>query len=901
MPVTTQTELPGVQNLRADASESSLLTALVDDTITHGTYRWQYRVYNSGDDWTELGTTDHDTNDLAITGLTVGEEYAIRARTETEHAITAYVEISPVRLIAGPTDLSTDTVTASSVDLSWTDNTTTEDDYVLLRAREYADGFEPYREHTVLAPDTTAYTDTALVPGETYRYKVRVRTEHVFADSGVEEITAGSIGLEQGRVPASGWHVELEHPDGRTVRPTVAGDPERSPALNGLPTVRIPVEDDRDWTASGWEQAAMRVWHDGRREPIDEVTDIDVDVGEATAVLEGVGGTELEQTVEVSVDSQPGHDLATDLITDNTPYAANVDDPASNSQGETLMQAADSSADFSGVTTLSSTDPVVIEGGELALAQSCWVTEGENATVQGGGNIPLSGASNGAVHQLDAAGEYLELDFDVDYRVPASAIAVAVRMWEDSGSPAWTAYLNGDPIDTVSGGVGINKDWDFLDGSTFDGDGYDGPDLTPGGNPHTFRLEVDSAASDEELFVDVIAPHDSRFSYTFDNTLDSNDALAGPEKKPDEFDVVFDVATSVYSVTDGRVVLEMDDVSGAQAVAASNDGGSTWTEASNTETLDTTFGSAGSSIRARVTLSRYGSSSTTPTQGTQGQAIDSINVYAELEDIPVVENRRLEGSLVDVLSEIARDGDYIWEYRRNADGTESVEWTQPGQRSGELRGAVTNASVTKQTGQFTTKAIVEGSAQQRSGERVSLPHGTWVALDHDRVKPGKEAVRDPSTGDEYTRGADYEIDNLDGELKALSSGSITDGQEVAVDYPFETRGEYASGQWSGDARELTKQTFPGLTTDRACQQGALRIVQETSEPLWEAEVTVENQVGWRLVEAINPDVLPGDEALEVWSVEASPQGVRLFLGSRPRLSEVVDRLERRVEATSRRV
>lgn len=71
-----------------------------------------------------------------------------------------------------------------------------------------------------------------------------------------------------------------------------------------------------------------------------------------------------------------------------------------------------------------------------------------------------------------------------------------------------------------------------------------------------------------------------------------------------------------------------------------------------------------------------------------------------------------------------------------------------------------------------------------SPQEVDAAHDLWVKLDHrnlDSSTGNKPVVKDKATGlITYTEGTHYEIDYEVGRIKALSTGTITDGETITV-------------------------------------------------------------------------------------------------------------------------
>lgn len=79
--------------------------------------------------------------------------------------------------------------------------------------------------------------------------------------------------------------------------------------------------------------------------------------------------------------------------------------------------------------------------------------------------------------------------------------------------------------------------------------------------------------------------------------------------------------------------------------------------------------------------------------------------------------------------------------------------------------------------------------QSVTNETVTAQHGEYVDLDGYSILTDSETVyytnnTDGST-EVATRGTDYEMNYSSGSIKALSSGSIDDGEQIDVSYDYE--------------------------------------------------------------------------------------------------------------------
>lgn len=121
-----------------------------------------------------------------------------------------------------------------------------------------------------------------------------------------------------------------------------------------------------------------------------------------------------------------------------------------------------------------------------------------------------------------------------------------------------------------------------------------------------------------------------------------------------------------------------------------------------------------------------------------------------------------------------------------------------------------------------------------TNESVTLQAGEWVALERagSAHTSSNATISNATSGAAYAEGTDYEYNATDLSVKALSGGSISDGETVYASYEFRERSEthrnqtgvlarYSSlvslGAWGGVAliilyafRELSKAPRGGL-------------------------------------------------------------------------------------------
>jgi hypothetical protein len=419
----------------------------------------------------------------------------------------------------------------------------------------------------------------------------------------------------------------------------------------------------------------------------------------------------------------------------------------------------------------------------------------------------------------------------------------------------------------------------------------------PGG---THTIEVNGLNQDGEAFaVDVLGLRDTRFTYTEPSSLNSDGYLDGPELYPQELTVASQDEGTVQQVVGGRLESAWNDVSNAQAVALSNDQGATWTEATNTETIETDFGSGSTTLRARFSLSRFGDrANATPATGYENQTVDTVTLKADLSNVPIVIDRQFDGSVLSILNEIA-DPEYIWSVERNAAGDLEIQWTQPGQREApEAVDVVENYNDEISKENVVDRAVVKGKSIRTRKEDWQASHGTAWDLNEDNIQTGTEVVYDADTGTQFTYGEDYVMDWNNGTITALASGALTDLETYQIDYEHRPVATYTRPNAPANPR-VEVFDFAALSTNQACEQIAIQLVNELDDPLITANANLaSSNVGWNVVEAIDLDSLPGSEPYEVKSIEQTPLGTSLSLESRQSIDDAVSSIRQRIQQVS---
>jgi len=614
----------------------------------------------------------------------------------------------------------------------------------------------------------------------------------------------------------------------------------------GIGKLRATIIENRDLDSNAQRQDRLNVEVDGNVQWTGYIVGLNHTIGEGRSRLTAHGIAKRLQETRPDYDSLGGSvtysntalEDALDDYWSRTPFNASVTPQSTESVAtDTVLQSADTTTELNNILSFADTEPATVSSGVLKPLQSCFTIEGENfdrETGSGytGSNEPdQSDFSNGDSEPLVESGASLEYDFTVDYTIPADDIDIALRYATDTdtGGIAFTAtliYPDGteESIDWRNiDGVNQSLGWRFADGSGPDGTWSPSKDLEPG--TATLRLDSDNSNStsldQEATFFDVVAPYDKRFSYTFDNTVDSNGYLSGPETKPDAVTVDFAEAAASFNITEAGLNLTINDTSNNQALSLSFDGGSTYTTASNTSTLTTQPSSPTRKAKARVTLSRFGSRTTaTPTTGFNGQEVEVEEIRVDLNDLVVVDGLELSRNHFENLQQLHEYGGN-WNWTIEHDSSDVSNMTVLSYQQGdETRSKPSsfadpiseNAEV--QAEAYFNSIYLQGSLDS-SGDRPTAEEkdSTRISNDGREISPG--VLRDPKISTES--GALFKAASL---LEtALSNnelvGTKTLPSDTLIDPGYQYPVDFGNGDVNKTLEEVSLTESPGNVNIRA--------------------------------------------------------------------------------------
>lgn len=723
------------------------------------------------------------------------------------------------------------------------------------------------------------------------------------------------------RTRASGWSVTITHPQtDRTIRPEIASEPQFSPSLNSLPEIRIPIPKDAAWLDGQFDaDPAMSVHLDGNELPIDTL--VDVRDSPAGTVLVGRGGDELTDRVTVEYRTERRHTAAENLISNNTTYATDVVAPGSPTDEGTVVQSVSSTAEMQDTVDLSAGEPLLIENGTIKMAQICYVggTDDLNnvgATLE---SDSVEDWEKDDYYQLDALNDLVSFQGTVDYAMPQDQVKAYARLvgsideeldgeGNSTPDPTIEVTINNDTVFAPSGDVTFTSP---LSWAELDTQSYTGGDFAAG-DSFEVTIEITSASpGSDSLDVDCIALVDDRYDddLNFDNTTSpSTGNLSGPSLYQEFDDVEPSSARSAFQIIGGTLTADYDTTAAAnQQIQLSNDDGANWLPDDGTETqtedIDVDFASFSPSMRARLRLSRYSANGTrddTPSNGYSTNVISSWEMTAKRRLESSLIDERFDDSIASVLTDIA-GSQFAWSYRID-DGTPTVAFVAYEQREASDDPDLSDVSVQKQVETW-DEVVINGSNVGVSAEEFQASV-TFEPLTESNILPGSETVYD-SSGTQFSRGVDYEMDYSDGEIRRIGGGALVAGNTYNVDYRFQVQGTHTIS--TPVSRALTE-TIPGVTSARQAEQIGFvlgEVEPKVSTPRYEGNIviprvdaTFDPLEALQLAEFDLPDaarpLAPRGEP------QITPEGIRFPVGSAPRIEAQLADIRGQVQAVSRR-
>lgn len=737
----------------------------------------------------------------------------------------------------------------------------------------------------------------------------------------------GQIILEWDRpqnVPSKGWFGALRHPTtGRWLTAEPLTDPRIEPSLNSLPKFNFPVPRADYWQELN-DGATFHVYLDGMEQPIDELIDVQDRRSQAASVLIGRGGVELLDTAQVEFDSERRHLAAQQVIQNQTPYDDDVAAPSVPVISDDDRQDPTSTSDFNSVSDFDNDEPVEVKTDQVDQLQTLFFTEGEEQDRENGttiatdstysGDAPSDGL--GSSRRVNASNEWLEYDFTTEHVIPESDFGVQVRIGAtgDAQEVEFKITLSDGTvqvIDSLSGGESLSTRWNEITGQAFTTTEWTSGDVPAG--THTLRIEA-TGSSGSEVDIDCVAFYDKGdrfggFGYNFDNSVedgtDGGRYLQGPELFPDRFGVEFSPSLTPFSVIAGDASVSMNDTTENQRLQIRNDITGSYEPSDGTEdnttSVDVSFSSAGDRIQIRVGCSRFGSrDNTTPLSGFNGQVITSYDLDADIRQEGLLLDYSEDDTVEKILNDICGD-QFVWSYDV-VNGTKTVKVTQPGQRTSGTDPSLIKADPNKDLDTYHEVTVI-GANKAVNGEQFSASN-SFVNLTEGDIVPGSESVSDQDTGEQFSRGDDYEMNWRAGEIRATDDGGLVTSDTYQISYRAEVRGTFTEPSPPSGYRSLPV-NIPEVVSGRNAEQIAYVLVQDLKDPRWIIDITIPPSAAtFDAIEAlplVNLDIPSGaGPFFPIEEPKQTPEGTEFRLVSQFDQQRRVVQIKRQVNTVVRR-
>lgn len=736
------------------------------------------------------------------------------------------------------------------------------------------------------------------------------------------------LGPPVGTVPPQGWYVEvdIETPDGtgrQTIRPTVEGEPQWTPAVNELPTVKLPVAPQDYFVTGRADSAPCRVWRDGQRLPIEEIDRIEREEGNGrdTLSLHAIGGVELNQRVQRVYQNIPAHNAVRNLITSETNLVENVDDPKAGSTSGTTntLLSLSTSSEFSNTLSPAAADsfgdavPIEIDTATDTIKRQqtswLWVASDTRFADQILSNVYgtalVSGVPNAAddsVLRFRTGGDEAEGGTapTMPYTLPGSAVGLAIRLKMSTDITEQSSLAIDLSLDGVEVGFGL------VDLRTVPTDfvwrhvsfGFEPDDLTSGGSLNV-NVETDPIQGNESVDVDAVAVHDTRLDHSFDDSPDPHldtPAPYGSLSQPGERNVAAietgeQLSTTTLSGARTEITLSTPPSETGVRVASSMNEITSREQDVTQETVEP--GSLSDRASGTVTLSGGDTQSASPATGISPHEIDTVTLTGL-----VTAEQRLIGSDFDddilaIIQDIAETVGAIFAVGVD-NGALSLEWSRVGLRDSQGELSATAISLTRETQTVRAATVLGGRVQRRQEFAAPSPGGGSVSLDNDRLVASTERVATQSGTTTYEAVTDYQVDYIDGSLSVPSGSALSGGESLVIEYQYRPTGRFEADSWSGDPQTDQAIDIPTVTTAGAAEQAARQVVRETADARTEATVDLsEIDPGTSVVSALGIDRLAAiSDSWRVGQFVDSPSNPQVQLSTARPVNQVVSQLER---------
>lgn len=499
----------------------------------------------------------------------------------------------------------------------------------------------------------------------------------------------------------------------------------------------VPPESDEEGVGTVIEVGGERYRRDelrfhGRVDAYDYGTDSHI----TTLGGPGIGYELSNEEIEIDFVHLPAWEALSTYLYDFAPFEGEVYDrePEVVYEDATVQEVDAVRNDLEQATDITETDPIIIRSGALQLAQASWATDmdGSNYEEGAGELVESEEFSGGSAVRLSEPGDFVQVEIDPDYSIPQLRVGVRAT---SSESPAIQVTIDGDPMDTII------EEEESLDLQWFDAREF-GETAQDIDSPTEIRIEAigglagyGSGAPPGYADIDVVAPYDVRYEFSFPNELDENGALSGPEPLPHAARLEGQRAETEWNVSAASLTTEWDHEPEAgniaeempinQSIELSNDDIRWNVKEGATETYVDFTDTFGYGVRAGFTLARYGSSDeetpTTPTTGTKSVRLSGWEMRADTNDLAVIENKTLTGNHLKNIEELVDIAGMDFYIPHDLNDRRVVAF-HAGQLTREFPafdpGDIEELNSSKSLTDYANRVIVKGKEDAETGERI---------------------------------------------------------------------------------------------------------------------------------------------------------------------------------------
>jgi hypothetical protein len=159
-------------------SATSIRLTWLDNSFNEDDFQMQRGRFQGGS-WSAFATIerpDPNTTELVDAGLADGGTYRYRVRACNDGGCSAWSRTPGIALPtppAAPTNFTTAPLSPTSVQATWTDASDNEVDFELQRRENVGGVWSPFEEIVRRGAGSQSYTNTGLVSGRTYQFRIR--------------------------------------------------------------------------------------------------------------------------------------------------------------------------------------------------------------------------------------------------------------------------------------------------------------------------------------------------------------------------------------------------------------------------------------------------------------------------------------------------------------------------------------------------------------------------------------------------------------------------------------------------------------------------------------------------------------------------------------------------------